>query len=30
MWRDVHKDCLEMFCQIFLYLEHAGLLNIDV
>jgi hypothetical protein len=30
MWRDVRKDCLEMFRQIFLYLEHAGLLNIDV
>lgn len=30
MWRDVRKDCLEMFRQNFLYLEHAGLLNIDI
>lgn len=30
MWRDVRKDCLEMFRQTFRYLEHAGLLNIDI
>ncbi len=30
MWRDVRKDCLEMFRQTFLYLECMGLLNIEV
>ncbi|KAI1790623.1 hypothetical protein LXA43DRAFT_890572 [Ganoderma leucocontextum] len=30
LWRDVRKDCLEFFRQIFIYLEENGLLDMDV
>ncbi len=29
LWRDVRKDCLETFRQIFMYLERARLLDMD-
>jgi len=29
LWRDVRKDTLEMFRQIFFYLEEIGLLDMD-
>ncbi|KAF8904024.1 hypothetical protein CPB85DRAFT_1226001 [Mucidula mucida] len=28
-WRDIRKDCLKIFCQIFFYLERAGVLDME-
>src|SRR6266849_6488336 len=30
LWRDVRRDCLEIFCQIFFSLEDALLLNMEI